>query len=64
MSEGIKLFMEELEEESKIGVLVDSDVDGFTSGALVYLFLINECQYPKEKNTNIPSSKENTWLIK
>jgi single-stranded-DNA-specific exonuclease len=49
MSEGIKLFMEELEEESKIGVLVDSDVDGFTSGALVYLFLINECQYPKEK---------------
>ena len=49
MSEGIRLFMEELEEESKIGVLVDSDVDGFTSGALVYLFLINECQYPKEK---------------
>lgn len=49
MSEGIKLFIEELEEESKIGVLVDSDVDGFTSGALVYLFLINECQYPKEK---------------
>ena len=49
MSEGIKLFMEELEKESKIGVLVDSDVDGFTSGALVYLFLINECQYPKEK---------------
>lgn len=49
MSEGIKLFMEELEEESKIGVLVDSDVDGFTSGALVYLFLTNECQYPKEK---------------
>lgn len=49
MSEGIKLFMEELEEESKIGVLVDSDVDGFTSGTLVYLFLINECQYPKEK---------------
>ena len=49
MSEGIKLFMEELEEENKIGVLVDSDVDGFTSGALVYLFLINECQYPKEK---------------
>lgn len=49
MSEGIKLFMEELEEESKIGVLIDSDVDGFTSGALVYLFLTNECQYPKEK---------------
>ena len=49
MFEGTKLFMNELEDESKIGLLVDSDVDGYTSSALMYLFLTNECDYPKEK---------------
>ena len=49
MFEATKLFVNELESESKIGILVDSDTDGFTSSALMYLFLINECDYPKEK---------------
>ena len=49
MSEGIQLFMEELDNESNIGLLVDSDNDGYCSSALMYLFLINECSYPKEK---------------
>lgn len=49
MVEGIKLFMEELDKESKMGLVVDSDVDGFTSSALMYLFLTRECQMPKEK---------------
>ena len=49
MSEGIQLFMEELDNESNIGLLVDSDNDGYASSALMYLFLINECSYPKEK---------------
>ena len=49
MSEGIQLFIEELDNESNIGLLVDSDNDGYCSSALMYLFLINECSYPKEK---------------
>ena len=49
MSEGIQLFIEELDNESNIGLLVDSDNDGHCSSALMYLFLINECSYPKEK---------------
>ena len=49
MSEGIQLFIEELDNESNIGLLVDSDNDGYASSALMYLFLINECSYPKEK---------------
>ena len=49
MLEGIQLFMEELDNESNMGLLVDSDNDGYCSSALMYLFLINECSYPKEK---------------
>ena len=49
ISEGIQLFIEELDNESNIGLLVDSDNDGYCSSALMYLFLINECSYSKEK---------------
>ena len=49
MSEAIALFISELDNESQIGIVPDTDVDGYTSSALLYQFLVNECQYPKEK---------------
>lgn len=49
MAEAISLFVSELDNESKIGIIPDVDVDGYTSSALLYLFLINECQVPKDK---------------
>lgn len=49
VDKGIELFISELDKGSDIGILVDTDVDGYTSSALMYLFLINECQVPKEK---------------
>ena len=49
MDKAIELFMRELDDESNIGILVDADCDGFTSSALMYTFLINECQVPKDK---------------
>lgn len=49
MNDAIKLFINELDMESKIGIIVDSDCDGFTSSALLYQFLINECNYAKDK---------------
>lgn len=58
MFEATKLFMNELEMESKIAILVDSDTDGFTSSALMYLFLINECGYPKDKIEIIHHTKK------
>lgn len=51
VDKGIELFISELDKGSDIGILVDTDVDGYTSSALMYLFLINECQVPKEKIT-------------
>lgn len=51
VDKGIELFISELDKGSNIGILVDTDVDGYTSSALMYLFLINECQVPKEKIT-------------
>ena len=49
ISEAISLFISELDNESKIGIIPDVDVDGYTSSALLYLFLTNECQVPKDK---------------
>lgn len=49
MAEAINLFVSELDNESKIGIIPDVDVDGYTSSALLYLFLTNECQVPKDK---------------
>lgn len=51
IDKGIELFIKELDNKSNIGLLIDTDVDGYTSSALMYLFLINECQVPKEKIT-------------
>lgn len=53
VDKGIELFISELDKGSNIGILVDTDVDGYTSSALMYLFLINECQVPKRKNNFI-----------
>lgn len=49
MSEAITLFINELDNESKIGIVPDCDVDGYTSSALLYLFLVNECEIPRER---------------
>ena len=48
MGEAVQLFMQEYDKESKIGFVVDADVDGHTSSALLYLFL-KESNYPLDK---------------
>ena len=48
IGEAVQLFMQEYDKESKIGLVVDSDVDGYTSSALIYLFL-KESNYPLDK---------------
>ena len=49
MDKAIELFIKALDDELKIGIMVDSDVDGYTSSALMYNFLVNECQYAEDK---------------
>lgn len=48
MGEAIQLFMQEYDKESKIGLCIDCDPDGYTSSALMYLFL-KESNYPLDK---------------
>lgn len=48
MGEAVQLFMQEYDKEAKIGFVVDADVDGHTSSALLYLFL-KESNYPLNK---------------
>ena len=48
MGEAVQLFMQEYDKESKIGLCVDCDPDGYTSSALMYLFL-KESNYPLDK---------------
>ena len=48
MGEAVQLFMQEYDKEAKIGFVVDADVDGHTSSALLYLFL-KESNYPLDK---------------
>ena len=36
MGEAVQLFMQEYDKEAKIGFVVDADVDGHTSSALLY----------------------------
>ena len=49
MDKAMELFINELDNESKIGLLVDTDTDGYMSSGLMYLFLTNECQIEKDK---------------
>lgn len=49
MDKAIELFIKELDNESNIGILLDTDVDGYTSSALLYQFLVKECNYDKSK---------------
>ena len=49
MDKAIELFIQSLDNDEKIGILLDCDVDGYTSSALIYQFLMKECQYPSEK---------------
>ena len=48
IGEAVQLFMQEYDKESKIGLCVDCDPDGYTSSALMYLFL-KESNYPLDK---------------
>lgn len=48
MGEAGKLFIKEVVRGAKIGIIPDQDVDGFTSSALLYQFLVNECNHDKE----------------
>lgn len=48
MYEAVKLFMQEYDKQSNIGIVVDSDVDGMGSSALLYLFF-KESNYPLDK---------------
>ena len=48
MGEAVQLFMQEYDKKAKIGFVVDADVDGHTSSALLYLFL-KESNYPLDK---------------
>ena len=48
MDEAVKQFKKEVEKNSKIGILCDSDCDGFTSATIFYNFLINNIKYDKE----------------
>ena len=42
MSEAIALFISELDNESQIGIVPDTDVDGYTSSALLLNYLYDE----------------------
>lgn len=46
---GTELFLKNIEQKKKIGILVDCDTDGYTSSTLMFLFLVNECGYERDK---------------
>ena len=48
MDNGIKLFMQEFDKQSNIGIICDPDVDGFCSTAMIYLFL-KKANYPMNR---------------
>ena len=48
MDNGIKLFMQEFDKQSNIGIICDPDVDGFCSTATIYLFL-KKANYPMNR---------------
>lgn len=50
MNEGIRMFDEHIKKNNKIGILVDVDIDGYTSAAIVYIFLH---RYLKHKNIEV-----------
>lgn len=39
ISEAVEIFMRHFNEKNKIGILVDEDVDGFCSAAMMYLYI-------------------------
>lgn len=39
ISEAVEMFMRHFNEKNKIGILVDEDVDGFCSAAMMYLYI-------------------------
>ena len=39
IEEAVNLFMKHFNQKSKIGILVDSDPDGFCSAAMIYLYI-------------------------
>ncbi len=49
MDKAIEMFIEAIDTELKIGILIDTDVDGYTSSALMYQFLTRECEYAEDK---------------
>lgn len=43
----VQLFMKHFNQKNKIGILVDSDPDGFCSAAMMYLYIKQmDCEYP------------------
>lgn len=43
----VQLFMKHFNQKNKIGILVDSDPDGFCSAAMMYLYMKQmDCEYP------------------
>ena len=43
----VQLFMKHFNQKNKIGILVDSDPDGFCSAAMMYLYMKQmDCKYP------------------
>ena len=60
MQEGYELLKKHILNGSKIFICVDSDVDGFTSAALVYCFLMNTygTKYQFSIDYHIPEGKE------
>ena len=39
MTEAVEMFMKHFNEKSKIGILVDEDVDGFCSASMMYMYI-------------------------
>jgi single-stranded-DNA-specific exonuclease len=50
INEGISLFEEHIKANNKIGIVVDVDVDGYSSAAILYIFLH---KYVKHENMEI-----------
>ena len=48
ISLGVELLVKHIQKDSKYGILVDPDVDGYTSSTLMYHILVDECNIPKE----------------
>ena len=48
MNEAVEQFKKMYDENLVIGLLVDEDVDGFTSSSVLYQWLINDLKHPTE----------------